>query len=276
MTAVIDLAAISGVMAATLLLPRIFSNPDGVDPYVVRLSVAALLMVLATYRWPKLRQARVLALAMLAITLSYNIYSGLPYLLGAIGLGSLSYGAGNLVASAAETLATLAIIIFVVRQTSAAQRPGLRFDGFTWPAALTTVAGTAIFLLIFVAIPAMLLGRLVLEPVALARDAWWLIPANVLQAAAQELQFRGLLLGALDKLSPPLVANISQAVLFGLAHIAVQYQGPSVPLIPITVVLGFVLGAVTQRTRSIWPAIIIHAVADVVVTAAVIPGIYGS
>jgi hypothetical protein len=32
---------------------------------------------------------------------------------------------------------------------------------------------------------------------------------------------------------------------------------------------------VTQKTNSIWPAIVVHGVADVVVTLAVLPGLYG-
>jgi membrane protease YdiL (CAAX protease family) len=43
----------------------------------------------------------------------------------------------------------------------------------------------------------------------------------------------------------------------------------------VTVVLGFVLGWVTQRTGSLWPAIVIHAVGDVAVDAGVMPGLYG-
>jgi hypothetical protein len=97
----------------------------------------------------------------------------------------------------------------------------------------------------------------------------------MLQGAAQELQFRGLLLGSLERLTSPLVANACAAVVFGLAHLAIVYQGPIAPFVPLTMLLGFVLGWVTQKTGSLWPAIVVHGVADVVVTLAVLPGLYG-
>ena len=101
------------------------------------------------------------------------------------------------------------------------------------------------------------------------------MPASVLQSFAQELQFRGILLGALDRVAPAWAANLGQAAFFGLAHIAVQYQGPAGAFVPVTIALGLVLGWVTQRTGSLWPAIVIHAVADIAVTVGVIPGLYG-
>jgi membrane protease YdiL (CAAX protease family) len=64
-------------------------------------------------------------------------------------------------------------------------------------------------------------------------------------------------------------------VVFGLAHLAIVYQGPVAPFVPLTMLLGFVLGWVTQKTNSIWPAVVVHGVADVVVTLAVLPGLYG-
>src|SRR5450759_2628493 len=110
-------------------------------------------------------------------------------------------------------------------------------------------------------LPATLLGRQGIAPVALARDLPLQGPASALQGFAQELQFRGLLLGALDRVAPPWAANLGQAAFFGLAHIAVQYQGPADAFVPVTVALGWLFGWITQKTGSLWPAIIIHAIA---------------
>ena len=140
---------------------------------------------------------------------------------------------------------------------------------------MATVLGISLFLLVVMLLPATLLGREGLAPVALARDLPLQGPASILQAVAQEVQFRGMLLGALDRVASPWAANLGQATFFGLAHIAVQYQGPSGAFVPVTVALGLLFGWITQRTGSLWPAIIIHAVADIAVTVGVIPGLYG-
>ena len=42
-----------------------------------------------------------------------------------------------------------------------------------------------------------------------------------------------------------------------------------------TIAIGLVLGYVVQRTNSLWPAIVIHAAADIAITFAVLPGLYG-
>ena len=162
-----------------------------------------------------------------------------------------------------------------MRVSPVALRPLLRLRRFGTAAALATVLGIAVFLVVVLLLPATLLGREGIAPLALARDLPLQGPASVLQSFAQELQFRGLLLGALDRVAPPWAANLGQATFFGLAHIAVQYQGPAGAFVPVTIALGWVLGWVTQRTGSLWPAIIIHAVADVAVTVGVIPGLYG-
>jgi membrane protease YdiL (CAAX protease family) len=74
---------------------------------------------------------------------------------------------------------------------------------------------------------------------------------------------------------PRTAANVAQSLLFGLSHLAVLYQGPLAPFVPLTVVAGFLFGLSVQRTGSIWPAIVVHAYADIAITAVVIPGLYG-
>ena len=83
-------------------------------------------------------------------------------------------------------------------------------------------------------------------------------------------------MGSLERITSPALANAGQAVVFGLAHLAIVYQGPLAPFVPITMALGLLLGWMTQKTNSLWPAIVIHMVADIAVTFAVLPGLYGS
>jgi len=259
-------------MAAVVLVPNLYSDPNGLDPYSLRTSGVALGLLAVAVAVPGLQRARLILVSLVAITLSWSAFLGAPQLLADVGVAQ-SGDQANLNASVAWFLVTAVIICLlwvVVRQ----ELPHLRLLHLGWPAIAWALGGTALFLVVFLLIPAPLLGREGLAIPALARDAPWLVPANMLQGAAQELQFRGLLLGSLEKLSSPLVANITQAVIFGLAHLAIVYQGPVAPFVPLTMILGFVLGWVTQRCDSIWPAAVVHGVADVVVTLGVIPGLY--
>jgi membrane protease YdiL (CAAX protease family) len=157
----------------------------------------------------------------------------------------------------------------------ATTRPVLRLRRFGWRAVLITLGGTAVLLLVCLALPATLLGRYGIQPVAIARDLPWLGPASLMQALSQELQFRGLLMGSLERVAGPQWANAAQALFFGLTHLAVNYQGPVAPFVPVTVAVGLSLGWIVQRTGSLWPAILIHAAADIAITVAVLPGLYG-
>jgi len=170
---------------------------------------------------------------------------------------------------------TAALALLAARRTAAEVRPALRLCSVGL-AALFAGAGAAVLLIaVTLALPATLLGREALQPVALLRDLPWLWPANVLQALSQELQFRGMLLGALERVLGRGWANLAQACFFGLAHLAVNYQGPVAPFVPVTIAAGLLLGYLVQRTGSLWPAVLVHAVADIAIAAAVVPGLYG-
>jgi membrane protease YdiL (CAAX protease family) len=260
-------------LAAVVLVPNLYSDPNGLDPYTLRASAVALGLLAIALVVPGLARARLVLVSLVAITLSWSAFLGAPTLLADAGVQQTGDQA-NLNASVAWFGVT-ALILVLVWLVLRRDHPRLRLLHLGWPAAGWAVGGTALFFLVFLLIPAGLLGREGLAIPALLRDAPWLVPANMLQGAAQELQFRGLLLGSLERFSSPLVANACQAVVFGLAHLAIVYQGPVAPFVPLTMLLGFVLGWVTQRTGSIWPAIVVHMVADIVVTLAVLPGLYG-
>lgn len=266
----------AAALAAALLLPRLFADPVSLDPHLLRLDGVALVLAATALLWAPLAEVRGLLLSIVAIAAGYSLFSGGPQLIVALSGTALGGDTRLLTASVAEAVLTAALAVAVLAVSPAGLRPDLRLRRFGRPGLLATAAGLGLFFAVVMALPATLLGREALQPVALARDLPLLAPACVAQALAQELQFRGLLLGLFDRVLPPAAANGAQALLFGLAHIAVLYEGPGVPFVPLTVLLGYALGWVTQRTASIWPAVIIHAVADVAVTVGVVSGLYGS
>jgi membrane protease YdiL (CAAX protease family) len=267
-------------LGAALLIPNAFSDPNGVDPYTARLGAAAILIAAPSLVLARLSPGRAILFALVAIAATYVLLSAGPQILVDVfgnGLFDSPLGSGNAQvfwASLAQALLTLAVAVAALRLTSSAARPALRFAARRW-ALLTGIAGSALLLGAALALPASLLGRVALQPVAVMRDLPWLAPANGLQAFSQEVQFRGLLLGALERYMPRGWANISQAAVFGLAHLAISYGGPEAPFVPITFVVGLIFGWIVQRTGSIWPAVLIHGVADIALQFAVVPGLYG-
>jgi membrane protease YdiL (CAAX protease family) len=265
----------AAALALTLLVPRLFSDPVGVDPYVLRLSAVATALATASLLWRRLATTRTVLLAIAAMTLSFSVFAGGPQWIYDISGARFDFNTQVLFASVAQALITIVIAVLAVRLARERGRPLVRIARFGVWAQLATVLGTLALLGIVMLLPATLLGREGIAPIALARDLPLQGPADALQAFAQEVQFRGILMGALDRVAPPWAANLGQAAFFGLAHIAVQYQGPAGAFVPVTIALGLVFGWITQRTGSLWPAIIIHAVAEIAVTIGVIPGLYG-
>jgi len=265
----------AGALGLTLLAPRLFSDPVGVDPYVLRLSAVAIALAAASLLGARLAPTRPVLLAVVAMTVAFSVFAGGPQWIYDVSGNRFDFNTQVLLASAAQALLTVGVAILAVRMSPAHLRPLLRLRSFGWAAVLATGAGIVLFVVLVMLLPATLLGREGIAPIALARDLPLQAPASVLQSFAQELQFRGLLLGTLDRVAPAWAANLGQAAFFGLAHIAVQYQGPAAAFVPVTIALGWVLGWVTQRTGSLWPAVIIHGVADIAVTVGVIPGLYG-
>lgn len=78
------------------------------------------------------------------------------------------------------------------------------------------------------------------------------ISACVLAPVLEEMLFRGLILRGLLTRYPPSVAIIHSAALFGLAHLNI-YQ------FTVGFSTGLLLGLAWQRTRSLWPCMLLHA-----------------
>jgi membrane protease YdiL (CAAX protease family) len=272
----VTLAVATAALGVALLVPQTFSDPNGVDPYVVRLSASSLLLLAATFAFRRLKQGRAVLIALAAVTASFTLFDATPQILfDAFGSGAGSGAEQILWASLAQLVVTGLLMLVALRCVTPERRPLLRLTSLR-PAALgVAVIGIASLALVALALPASLLGRYGIAPVAVARDLPWLGPACAMQALAQELQFRGLLMGALERIMSRGWANAAQAIFFGLTHLAVNYQGPVAPFIPVTIAVGLALGWIVQRTNSLWTAVIIHAVADILITVAVLPGLYG-
>jgi membrane protease YdiL (CAAX protease family) len=269
------LVVAGAALAAVLLGPRAFdTDPVGVDPFDVRLAAVALALAGAALAWRRLAEMRATLLAVAAVVAPWCAWSATPRLLGRLTRDRLSGNTEELIAGAVYLAVTVAICLVVVLGTPDRLRPRLRL-GLRPRALAMAVVGSAAVVGIALALPAEPLGRLGIPVVAVRRDLPVLGPALALQAAVQELQFRGLLLGVLERTMRPAAANATQALAFGLAHIAVIYEGPASGLVPITVALGLVLGALTRWTGSLWPAIAIHVTLEVGVAVAIMPGLYG-
>ncbi|MFZ0127822.1 MAG: CPBP family intramembrane glutamic endopeptidase [Candidatus Dormiibacterota bacterium] len=263
-------------LGAALLIPITFSDPNGVDPYLARLSVASVLITLPSLFVRRLEPARPILLALAAVAATYTLLAAGPQILfDLLGTHSGSFDAQVFWASFAQAAGTLLIALAAIRLVAPEWRPSLRLRHLSLRGLATGVLGSALLIGIGLALPANLLGRVALQPVAFGRDLPWLGPANALQAFSQEVQFRGLLLGALERTMSPRWANVSQAAVFGLAHLAISYGGPEAPFVPITFLVGLAFGWLVRRTNSLWPAVILHAVADIALQFGIVQGLYG-
>lgn len=263
-------------LGAALLVPITFSDPNGVDPYLARLSVASVLIAMPSLFLRRLAPARPVLLALAAVATTYTLLSAGPQILfDLLGPNSGSFDAQVFWASLAQAIGTVLIAVLAWRTVAAEWRPALRLRRLGLGGLAAGLIGTGGLIGVALALPAGLLGRFALQPVAVGRDFPWLGPANALEAFAQEVQFRGLLLGALERTMSPRWANVCQAAVFGLAHLAISYGGPEAPFVPITFLVGLGFGWLVQRTNSLWPAVIIHAAADIALQFGVVQGLYG-
>ena len=72
---------------------------------------------------------------------------------------------------------------------------------------------------------------------------------------AEEIAFRGLLYGGLRKKMPMIPAALIGGVFFGLLHFSTGWSA-----VPVLVFLGLVFAVLYEKTESIWPPILLHAV----------------
>jgi membrane protease YdiL (CAAX protease family) len=272
------LLLILGGAAAVMLLPRLFGDPQSVDPDVWRLTGYFAALTAAALLVASLRKVAPLAFALLTLTLPYSCWLWLlgyggpsPSLIGA------PYGLARNAFAGVAWLVLAAIMAFAFYRLTPSPRPRLRIwvrPGGT--ALLMTVGFSLLFLVVAFALPGPLIGREGVPLLSLGGSAAVAYGvANATQAIAQEIQFRGVLLGALERQQSRPAALVTQALIFGVAHIAVQYQGPADSFIPIVILLGLIWGWMTQRSNSILPAAVVHVVAELFLLATIVSGLYG-
>lgn len=85
------------------------------------------------------------------------------------------------------------------------------------------------------------------------------IPLQILMIAviapiAEEVCFRSMLFGGFRKRFPLPFAALAAGLVFGLLHYSTGWSA-----VPLLIVFGAVLAVVYEKTGSIWPAIILHA-----------------
>jgi membrane protease YdiL (CAAX protease family) len=261
-----------------MLLPRFFGDPQSVDPDAWRLSAYFAAVTAATLVIGSLRGSTPLCFSLLTLTFPYSCWI---WLLGyggpAPGLIGSPYGLARNAFAGVAWLVLAAAMAAAFHYLTPAPRPRLRiWVRPSWAALGLAVGVSLLFLAVAFVLPGPVIGREGVPLLSLGGSAAVAYGvANASSAVAQEIQFRGVLLAALERQQAPWVALITQALIFGIAHIAIPYQGPADSLIPIVILLGIVWGWVTQRTESILPAVVIHVVAELFLVATIVSGLYG-
>ena len=82
-------------------------------------------------------------------------------------------------------------------------------------------------------------------------------------ALAEELAYRAAPAAWLGPIVGDLRANVAQALVFGVAHSGADFNGPQLPVIVATTVVGFLAYALYRRTGSLALLIALHAAADI-------------
>jgi sodium transport system permease protein len=93
-----------------------------------------------------------------------------------------------------------------------------------------------------------------LQADSLSRVLWLLVLVAVTPAICEEVLFRGVFLSGIRSRLTPLRAIVLNGIVFGAFHVpfATVYR-----LLPSTI-LGMLLAWVVLRTRSLWPAVLMH------------------
>lgn len=250
---VATIALASGVLLAPPAL-----GMGGADPFALRLSVPLALLLLATFVLPGWERLRVVAMSGTILTVPATAW---------LWVGTLSIGPGWLTAALAPVayLVLTGVGIALWRWAAPGSCPNLRVSWPTWRvAAWAAGGGVAIWVGAWL-LPASWLGRWAYLVPASSLPGWVGVALGCAAlAGAQELAFRGVLLGVLERRwATPAVP--AQALVFGLAHLAAPGAtsgvGPHIPFCLVVGGLGLIWGWIARRTNSLLPAWAMHTVA---------------
>ncbi len=272
------LLAILGGAALALLVPRTFGDPLSVDPNAWRLSGYFAGLALLTRLVPRLRPLASLATAFVVLAVPFSIWlAALAWTGPAPGFVGTANSLSRIAAAGVLELVLVLALAALYRWRCPPPAPDLRLGRLPGRRALVAAAaGSVLFLAVAFALPAPLLGREGVSLLALGPpNAFAYVVGCTATAVAQEVQFRGVLLAEFERRYPVGWALAVQAVVFGVAHLAIQYEGPAASFIPIVIGLGLLWGWLTRWTRSLLPAAVIHVVADLFITATILSGLYG-
>jgi len=132
-------------------------------------------------------------------------------------------------------------------------RLGLRrFDRSAWVYMAASIGVYLVFVTAYVA----LVGEPDQEDIAEAFGSvpWQILLVAIAAPISEELFFRGMLFGGLRRRMPRIVAALVSAVIFGALH---AFSGISA--VPPLIAFGFILALLYERTGSIVPGILLHA-----------------
>lgn len=89
--------------------------------------------------------------------------------------------------------------------------------------------------------------------------------AGAVAPVMEELVFRGFILSSFLNEMNPIFAIIASSFIFAIAHLQITF-------VPIFFAMGFLLGVVFLRTRSLWPGIMFHSFNNIVALALLVHG----
>ncbi len=245
--------AVIALAGVVLLVPPALGYGSS-DPFALRLSVPFGLLLLATWVLPRWGRLTVLAATGVLLTLPATVW---------LWSSTLSIAPGWLPPVA--YLASTAAGIWLWRRFATATAPRVRIARPSWwVVGIAGAGGVAIWGGAWL-LPASWLGRWAYQPPASSLAGWIAVVVGCTAlAGAQELAFRGVLLGVLEPRWGTVAVPL-QALAFGLAHLsapgATSGVGPLIPFFLVVVALGLIWGWISRRTDSLLPSFVMHTVA---------------
>lgn len=172
--------------------------------------------------------------------------------------GELSSGANSFIQLATAVGFLMVPMLIAARRGAATVREALRRLGVRRfrPSAVKWMAAAVGAYLLFAFLYVAVIGEPEQKDIAESFGPVWAQILLIVVAAsiAEEVCFRGMLFGGLRERFPRLVAALISAVIFGALHAAT-----GISAVPPLIAFGFVLALLYEKTGSIVPAIILHA-----------------
>ena len=201
------------------------------------------------------------AVGITLLALFAGILATLPFFaLSGLESGEDPEGATAIAMQAVTALGLALIPIAAAWSWSGGLLPGLRALGFrsfdVGRASAWAAAGVGAYLA-FAIIYSAIIGRPEQEEIVdRFGDLGFQILLIVIAAPlAEEIAFRGLLYGGLRKKMPMIPAAVIGGVFFGLLHFSTGWSA-----VPVLIFLGVIFAVLYEKTESIWPPILLHAV----------------